>query len=81
MAPVDGVAVLAHGTATPPPDGTVVEALDASGKVIGSQDVNQQDPQKVISCAVASASGSGVAVPTVRSGPAPVPVPAPTTTR
>src|SRR5438270_6239997 len=52
MAPVEGVAVLAHGTPKAPPDGTVVEALDASGKVIGSEDVNKQNgPQKVTACA------------------------------
>ena len=61
MAPVEGVAVLAHGTPKPPPDGTVVEALDASGKVIGSEDVNKQNgPQKVTACAVAS-SGPAIA--------------------
>jgi hypothetical protein len=56
------VAVLAHGTATPYASGTVVEALDASGKVLASHDVNQQGPQTVIACAVAGAGGSSVSV-------------------
>ena len=63
MAPVDGVAVLAHGTSTakPPPDGAVLEALDGSGKVIGSQDLTQEGPQRLTACAVATASGSSAA--------------------
>jgi hypothetical protein len=72
MAPVDGVAVLAAGTPSPPPEG-ILEALDASGKVIGTQDVNQPrpgpapGPRPMIACAFASGgssrSGAGVSSP------------------
>jgi hypothetical protein len=74
MAPVEGVAVVAHGTPKQPAHGTVVEALDASGHVIDSQDVDQQGPRIMKACAVATARASG-------SGTAPVPVTAPPTTR
>jgi hypothetical protein len=74
MAPVEGVAVLAHGTTKPPPDGTVVEALDRSGKVIASQDITKpQGPQMVTACAVAmggtataTAKATASAPPTTR---------------
>ena len=53
MVPVNGVAVLAHTTLSPPPDGTVVEALDSSGKVIGSIDVTKdQEKPGAMYCAV-----------------------------
>jgi hypothetical protein len=59
MAPIGGVAVLAHGSDGPPPNATV-EALDASGKVLASQDTTPQGPRAVTACAVAS--GGAVAV-------------------
>ena len=70
MAPVEGVAVLAHGTPKPPPDGTLVEALDGAGNVIASQDVSKpQGPQKVTACAVATATASGSRAPAATSTP------------
>jgi hypothetical protein len=71
MAPIGGMAVLAHGSPTPPPTGTVVEALDGSGKVLASMDVNQSDPKTAIACAYVGPN-------TVRQGPVPA---APPTTR
>ncbi|MCU1450527.1 MAG: hypothetical protein JWP02_2697 [Acidimicrobiales bacterium] len=69
MAPVEGVAVLAHGTTKPPPDGTVVEALDGSGNVIGSEAVNSpQSGQRVTACAVAV---GGVATATAKASAPP----------
>jgi hypothetical protein len=67
MAPVEGVAVLAHGTTKPPPDGTVVEALDGSGKVIASQDIAKpQGPQMVTACAIA-VGGTATATATAKA--------------
>jgi hypothetical protein len=54
MAPVDGLAVLAHGSSVPPPNGTVVEALDSSGKVLTSMDVSQPGPKAMFACAFSS---------------------------
>ena len=72
MAPSNGVAVLAHASPVPPPDGTVVEALDAGGKVIGSKSLNDQGgPRPMIACAVGGSTG-------VATAPAPA---APPTTR
>ena len=50
MAPSNGVAVLAVHSPQPPPDGTVVEALDASGKVLQSMSVNQSGPKAAFAC-------------------------------
>jgi hypothetical protein len=54
MAPVNNVAVLAHGGPQPPADGTVVEALDAGGKVLQSEPVAQPMPKAVMGCAFAT---------------------------
>jgi hypothetical protein len=51
MAPVGNVAVLSHASDMPQPAGTVVEALDASGKVLASQDLTQQDQKPMVACA------------------------------
>jgi len=79
MAPVNGIAVLAHTTSTPKPTGTVVEALDSSGKVLSSMDVGQPagGPRPAI-----AACGFAVGPNTVKALPAPLPAPAtPPTTR
>ena len=71
MAPSGGVAVLAHASPAPPPNGTVVEALDAGGKVIASKSLNDEGgPRPMIACAGTS--------PTVVA-PAPAPAAPPTT--
>ena len=69
MAPVEGLAVVAHGSTEALPAGTVVEALDGSGKVVDSFEVSAE-PSAVTAyaCAVgatarATASASGHAVP------------------
>jgi hypothetical protein len=71
MAPIGGMAVLAHGSPTPPPTGTVVEALDGSGKVLASMDVNESGPKTAIACGYVGPN-------TVRQVPVPA---APPTTR
>jgi len=75
MAPVNGIAVLAHTTSTPKPTGTVVEALDSSGKVLASNDVGQPGtgPRTAFAC------GMAVGPNTVKALPAPAPAAPPTT--
>jgi hypothetical protein len=75
MTPTGGVAVLAHGSEVPPAKGTVVEALDSSGKVLASKDVSEQGQKPMVAC-------GGIAGP-VRAfqTPAPTPPPTPPTTR
>jgi hypothetical protein len=70
MAPIGNIAVLAHASDAPPPTG-VVEALDGSGKVLASQNLNEPGPKTAIACAF---SGG-----TVRAKPMPAPVAPPTT--
>ena len=50
MAPVESVAVVAHGTPQSPPTGTVVEALDRSGKVIASEDITKNNGRTMTGC-------------------------------
>ena len=50
MAPSGGVAVLALSGPQPPPDGSVVEALDAGGKVLQSMPVAQNGPRMGFAC-------------------------------
>jgi len=75
MAPVNGIAVLAHTTSTPKPTGTVVEALDSSGKVLASNDVGQPGtgPRTTFAC------GMAVGRNTLKALPAPAPAAPPTT--
>lgn len=69
MAPSGGIAVLALSGPLPPPDGTVVEALDGSGKVLQSMPVAQNGPKMGFAC------GGNV----VRTYQAPAPLAPPTT--
>ena len=61
MAPNGGVAVLALPTSVPPPDGTVVEALDADNTVVGSQPITQGGPKMAFACGFAGGPGGLVA--------------------
>ena len=72
MAPVGGVAVLALAGSQPPPDGTVVEALNANKDVVGSMPVGGDSrPKAVIACAYAAGP--------VEAKPLPAPASPPTT--
>jgi hypothetical protein len=73
MAPNNGIAVLAHGSPQPAPDGTVVEALDGSGNVLASMPVSQPGPKTAMACAFAGGPN------TVRQVPLPAPATPPTT--
>jgi hypothetical protein len=70
MAPSNGIAVLAHGTSSPKPTGTVVEAVDSSGKVLASQDVAQPGgPRMMVACGVAVGSNTVKALPVPAAPP------------
>ena len=71
MAPSGGVAVLALSGQQPPPDGTVVEALDGNGKVLQSTPVTNAGPRMGFACANT--------VGPVRAYQAPAPATPPTT--
>lgn len=73
MAPNNGVAVLAHGSPQPAPDGTVVEALDGNGNVMASMPVDQPGPKTAVACAFVGGPN------TVRAVPLPAPATPPTT--
>ena len=74
MAPVSGVAVLAHGSSARPPEGTV-EALDASGKVLASKNIAQPEnaAMPVVACAFAGGAVAGVATASPPKALNPVP--------
>lgn len=70
MAPSGGIAVLAHGTAVPAPDGTVVEALDANGNVLQSLPVTQPGPKMGFACGVMVGPAGQPAVRALQAPPA-----------
>src|SRR5581483_5252719 len=53
MAPFGNVAVLAASSPAPPPDGTVVEALDSSGEVLASMPLSGTGNKMGVLCGVA----------------------------
>jgi hypothetical protein len=71
MAPVGGVAVLAIAGSQPPPDGTVVEALNANKDVVGSMPIAPPGPKAAFACAYAGGP--------VTARPLPAPASPPTT--
>jgi hypothetical protein len=72
MAPIGNIAVLAHASDVPPPSGSVVEALDGSGKVLASQNLDQSaGPKTAFACAFSGGA--------VRVMPMPAPATPPTT--
>jgi hypothetical protein len=71
MAPIGNIAVLAHASDAPPPSGSVVEALDGSGKVLASQNLDQSGPKTAFACAFAGGP--------VMAKPMPAPATPPTT--
>ena len=71
MAPVGGVAVLAVAGSQPPPDGTVVEALNAQKDVVGAMPVGGSGPKTAFACAYAAGR--------VEARPLPAPASPPTT--
>jgi hypothetical protein len=77
MAPIGNIAVLAHAADAPPPSGSV-EALDGSGKVLGSQDLAPSGPKAVVSCAFAGGPVMAKPMPAPATPSTPV---APPTTR
>jgi len=77
MPPSGGVAVLAHSGLPSSPDDVVIEAVDATGKVLATSPVNRPGgPKMAFAC-----GGAGGVVRTFQAPPPTAPPTPPTTTR